>query len=184
MDYAELLHDLKGLISSEFKVRFAEQDQKLEGRFAAQDQKMDERFAAHDQKMDERFTAQDQKMDERFAAQDQKMDERFAAQDQKLNKEFLEIYKKFSNLEQHLEGKFSTLEQNLKTEIKEEFKETRLILRALEHSAEVNKADHDVMQNDITHMKGTIENMQNKLLTLELVTADNWKEISQLKIAK
>lgn len=34
------------------------------------------------------------------------------------------------------------------------------ILRALEHLAQVNKAEHDNMANDIAHMKGDIESIK------------------------
>lgn len=60
--------------------------------------------------------------------------------------------------------------KDIKQEIKEEMAESKQILRALEHSAEVNKSVHDVMQNDIAHIKGDLEGMKKKLLTLEAVT--------------
>ena len=40
------------------------------------------------------------------------------------------------------------------------------------------------MQNDIAHIKGDVEGLKNKILTVEAVTADNWKEITTLKLAK
>ncbi len=62
--------------------------------------------------------------------------------------------------------------------------EQTMILRALEHSAEVNKSTHDVMQNDIAHIKGDVENIKDRIWTVEVVTAGNWKDIAQLRMAK
>jgi len=43
------------------------------------------------------------------------------------------------------------------------------ILRALEHKAEVNKSEHDKMNNDIAHIKGTIESIKKDMSTIEIV---------------
>lgn len=55
------------------------------------------------------------------------------------------------------------------------------ILRALEHLAQVNKAEHDKMANDIAHMKGDIESIKKGLASVELVTANNWADIAKIK---
>lgn len=75
--------------------------------------------------------------------------------------------------------------------VREEMEESKQILKALEHSTEVNKAVQDAMQHDIAyikgdieHIKGDVEYVKNKISTLETVTADNWKDIVQLKMAK
>lgn len=62
--------------------------------------------------------------------------------------------------------------------------ENTQILRALEHSAEVNKAEHDQMSNDIAHIKGNIGSIKKDLLQVELVTSNNWTEITKLKAIK
>ena len=55
------------------------------------------------------------------------------------------------------------------------------ILRALEHLAQVNKAEHDKMANDIAHIKGDIESIKKGLESVELVTANNWADIAKIK---
>ncbi len=55
------------------------------------------------------------------------------------------------------------------------------ILRALEHLAQVNKAEHDKMANDIAHMKGDIESIKKGLAGVELITANNWSDIVKIK---
>lgn len=70
--------------------------------------------------------------------------------------------------------------KRLETKVDENTK----ILRALEHSAEVNKAEHDQMSNDIAHIKGDVESIKKDLLQVELVTSNNWTEITKLKAIK
>ena len=69
--------------------------------------------------------------------------------------------------------------------------ENTQILKALEHKAEVNKAEHDKMSNDIAHMQGDIKSMSNTLETLatdlthvEIVAAKNNLDIAKLKAVK
>ncbi|WP_427338111.1 hypothetical protein [Caloranaerobacter sp. DY30410] len=58
------------------------------------------------------------------------------------------------------------------------------ILRALEHSAQVNKAEHDSIMNDIAHIKGEIEGLRKDMTNVELITASNWADIAKLKSVK
>jgi septal ring factor EnvC (AmiA/AmiB activator) len=58
------------------------------------------------------------------------------------------------------------------------------ILRALEHSSEINKAEHDKMSNDIVHIKGDVEALRKDISTVEIVTANNYAEIAKLKAVK
>ncbi|MDK2918976.1 MAG: hypothetical protein PWQ37_1709 [Candidatus Petromonas sp.] len=54
----------------------------------------------------------------------------------------------------------SAIREMLKEELeplKNRMDETYEIVKALEHAAKVNKAEHDKMQNDITHIKGNIK---------------------------
>lgn len=58
------------------------------------------------------------------------------------------------------------------------------ILRALEHSAEVNKAEHDKMANDIAKIQGDVAGIKKDLSQVEMVTANNWADIAKLKAVK
>ena len=62
--------------------------------------------------------------------------------------------------------------------------EHTLILRALEHSAQVNKAEHDKMSNDIAKIQGDVAGIRKDLSQVELVTANNWADIVRLKAVK
>lgn len=62
--------------------------------------------------------------------------------------------------------------------------ENTQILRALEHSAEVNKAEHDKMDNDILHIRGDVETIKKDLSTVEVVTANNYADIAKIKAVK
>ncbi|EPY2273649.1 hypothetical protein ACXAUS_002517 [Clostridium sporogenes] len=62
--------------------------------------------------------------------------------------------------------------------------ENTQILRALEHSAEVNKSEHDKMYNDIVHIKGDVKVIKNDLCRVEEATANNWADIAKLKSIK
>lgn len=63
-------------------------------------------------------------------------------------------------------------------------KESISLLKALEYSAEVNKAEHDNMQHDISEIKGEIKGVRDDLTAVELVTSKNWNEIVKLKAIK
>lgn len=65
----------------------------------------------------------------------------------------------------------------------EEYEHTQ-ILRALELSAEVNKAEHDKMANAIAHIKGDVEVLRKDISTVEIVTANNYADIAKLKTVK
>lgn len=58
------------------------------------------------------------------------------------------------------------------------------ILRALEHSAEVNKAEHDKLSNDIAKIQGDVTGIKKDLSQVEMVTANNWADIAKLKAVK
>jgi hypothetical protein len=62
--------------------------------------------------------------------------------------------------------------------------ENTQILRALEHSSQVNKAEHDKMANDIAHIKGDVEALRKDISTVEIVTANNYADIARLKAVK
>ena len=58
------------------------------------------------------------------------------------------------------------------------------ILRALEHSAQVYKAEQDKISNDIAHIKGNIESLRKDVSTVEVVTSSNYADIAKLKAIK
>ena len=76
-------------------------------------------------------------------------------------------------------------------EFKAEFKiintkldENTQILRALQHSIEVNKAEHDKMGNDIVYIKGDVEAIRKDISNVEIITSSNWNDIAKLKTIK
>lgn len=68
--------------------------------------------------------------------------------------------------------------------IKTSLEENTRILRALEYSSEVNKAEHDKIINDITHIKGNVEGLRKDLANVEIIISSNWNEIAKLKLVK
>ena len=62
--------------------------------------------------------------------------------------------------------------------------ETYQIVRALEHSAEVNKSERDKMTNDISHIKGDVEAIRKDISNVEIITSSNWNDIAKLKAVK
>lgn len=62
--------------------------------------------------------------------------------------------------------------------------ETYQIVKALEHSAEVNKSEHDKMGNDIAHIKGDVSAIKKDVTNVEVITASNWADIAKLKAVK
>jgi chromosome segregation ATPase len=62
--------------------------------------------------------------------------------------------------------------------------ESNSILRSLEHKADINKAEHDKLFNDIAKLSGNIEDMRKDLCAVEIVTARNLENIAKLKLVK
>ena len=65
-----------------------------------------------------------------------------------------------------------------------QIKENTQILKALEHLAQVNKAEHDKMSFDIAEINGEIKAIRKDLLNVEIITASNWGDIAKLKSVK
>jgi len=65
-----------------------------------------------------------------------------------------------------------------------QLKENTQILKALEHLAQVNKAEHDKMTFDLADIKGEVNSMRKDLSNVELITASNWGDIAKLKSVK
>ena len=121
---------------------------------------------------------------------DKKLDEKL---DEKLKPIFIEIAgikTEINGIKTEING-IKTEINGIKTEIngmKTEMKGMRstldehtLILRALEHSAEVNKAEHNCMMHDIAEIKGDVVSIKKDILLIEEVTAKNWSDINQIK---
>ncbi|MGL5718044.1 MAG: hypothetical protein ACRCX2_33885 [Paraclostridium sp.] len=62
--------------------------------------------------------------------------------------------------------------------------ENTQILKSLEHSNKINKAEQDKIINDIAHIKGDINTIKNNLANVEIITASNWQDIAKLKKIK
>ncbi|MBU5592526.1 hypothetical protein KQI89_12245 [Clostridium sp. MSJ-4] len=93
-----------------------------------------------------------------------------------MEKEILELLKQVNNkLDEHtVKLDEHTMKLNEHTEI----------LRALEHLAQVNRAEHDKMFNEIAHIKGETESIRKDLAAVEIVTARNMESLAHLKLIK
>ena len=63
-------------------------------------------------------------------------------------------------------------------------KEQYGILKALEHSAEVNAAERDRTQHDIAYIKGSVQGLHRDMARIEEISAYNMAEIAKLKAAQ
>ena len=101
-----------------------------------------------------------------------------------MDSEMLEILKRLeTKLDKgldRLETKVYSLETKVNS-LETKLDEHTLILRALEHSAQVNKAEHDKMSNDIAKIQGDVAGIKKDLSQVEMVTANNWADIAKLK---
>jgi len=65
-----------------------------------------------------------------------------------------------------------------------QIRENTQILKALEHLAQVNKAEHDKMSYNIAEINGEIKAIRKDLSNVEIITASNWGDIAKLKTVK
>ena len=65
-----------------------------------------------------------------------------------------------------------------------QIKENTQILKALEHLAQINKAEHDKMSFNIAEISGEVKSIRKGLLNVEMITASNWSDIALLKAVK
>ncbi|MBB6713849.1 hypothetical protein [Clostridium gasigenes] len=93
-----------------------------------------------------------------------------------MDKEILEILKS-------MQSDLTSVKSDVKSLESKVDKNTQ-ILRALEDSSQVNKAEHDNMSNDIAKIKGAIEKMNKELNRVEQATANNWVDIAELKATR
>ncbi|QCX34780.1 hypothetical protein FDN13_04025 [Caloramator sp. E03] len=89
-----------------------------------------------------------------------------------VNEQFKEVREQFKEVNKQFQEVNARLDEHTQ------------ILRALEHSAQVNKAEHDNMLNDIAYMKGQIESIRRDLSRVEEATASNWVDIARLKAVR
>lgn len=65
--------------------------------------------------------------------------------------------------------------------IKSKLDETYEIVRALEHSPQVNKAEHDKITNDIAHISGHIKNIDENIDAVKDIIGRHEVDITVLK---
>jgi hypothetical protein len=101
------------------------------------------------------------------------------------------ILKAIESLKENFDKKIDSAVDGLRKDMNQKFdnqdkqlKENTQILKALEHLAEVNKAEHDKMFFNMAEMSGEIKNMRKDLSTVEIMTANNWGDIAKLKSVK
>ena len=100
-----------------------------------------------------------------------------------MDKEILEILKSMQGDIKNMHSDITSMQGDIK-EIKLKQEETYQIVKALEHSAEVNKAEHDKMDNDIAYIKGDITALRKDITNVEIITSSNWNDIAKLKAVK
>lgn len=86
-----------------------------------------------------------------------------------------------------MDDKILEILKNIQVDIKElkiQVSENTQILKSLEHSSEVNKAEHDKMSTDIAKIQGDTSKIRKDLSFVEQATAKNWEDIAELKIVK
>jgi len=67
------------------------------------------------------------------------------------------------------------------SEIKTQQEEDHLILKALEHNSNVNKAEHDKMDNASSHMQGDLKNINENIGAVKEILGHHEVDIQVLK---
>ena len=93
-----------------------------------------------------------------------------------MDKEIIELLKKMDSRLDSIDSRLNIMDMKLD--------EHSQILRALEHSSEVNKSEHDKMSNDIAHVSGNVESIKKDLTNVEIITSSNWNDIAKLKAVR
>lgn len=96
--------------------------------------------------------------------------EEISEQNKQLRAEFNE---QFDSMKQYVDEKLKP--------IKSQLDETYQIVRGLEHSAEVNKAEHDKMSNDIARLQGDVTNLTETSKSVFEMYGEHEAEIRKLK---
>lgn len=58
------------------------------------------------------------------------------------------------------------------------------LLRALEHSSQIHKAEIDKVNFAISKVEGEVKGIREDLNAIEIITSKNWNDISKLKAVK
>lgn len=103
--------------------------------------------------------------------------------EEKILQALAELSNQFDSLRKDVNSRLSNLENKVDA-LQIQTKENTEILKFLVHSAEVNKAEHDRMDNDIAHIKGELESIREILVKVGIVTSSNWNEIDKLNAIK
>ena len=96
------------------------------------------------------------------------MTNRFTAVDEK----FTSIDNQFKSIDNRFEA------------VNEQLKEHTQILRALEHSVLVQRAEQDKMTHTLAQVQGEVMGIRKDLNNVTIVTASNWADITHLKAAR
>lgn len=113
-------------------------------------------------------------MEEKILEILKKMDARFDKMDARLDKMDARLDKMDARLDR-MDARFEKVEEEIgeiKTEvvaIKTQQEENTLILRALEHKADVNKAEHDKMILEISGISGDVKSLRKDVSKVEVV---------------
>ena len=91
-----------------------------------------------------------------------------------------ELKKNVKDQLESINAKLKNLEDGQK-ELKTQVGENTAILKALEHSSEVNKAEHDKMSMDVAKLSGTITELRTDMSTVEIIVARNNLDLAKLK---
>jgi len=93
------------------------------------------------------------------------------------------ILQAIEGLKNDINHKFDVLSEKVDNQ-GAQIKESTQILKALEHLAQVNKAEHDKMSFNIAEISGEIKAIRKDLSNVEIITASNWGDIAKLKAVK
>ncbi len=136
--------------------------------------KIDKRF----EQIDKRFDCIDKRfeqVDERF----EQIDERF----DRIDKRFERVDKRFTGIDSRLDNMTLELKQ-----IKVQQQENTNVLRALEHKADVHKAEIDKLANEVAQVSGNQKNILDNLEELKtdvnlitVTTSKNTMDIARMK---
>jgi len=100
-----------------------------------------------------------------------------------MEEKIFEVLEKISSRLDSMENRFDSMDQRFDS-LESQVKENTLILRALEHKADVNKAEHDKMMHDISDISGEVKGIRKDLAQVEIITSSNWNEIARLKAVR
>ena len=100
-----------------------------------------------------------------------------------MENKILEILQSMQDQMSTMQNQMNTMQSDIKS-IQSQIDEHTQILRALEDSSQVNKAEQDKISNNIAHIKGDIESIKKDITNVEVITASNWQDIAKLKSVK